>query len=111
VEADRQARREQNRQNARRSTGPRDSGRTRLNATKHGLASLGITDLDNRARLTKLTKQLRQEFEPHGTLEAFIVDQIALGLIRIERASKFEGQHIHTVPNFRRASLTRLFLA
>jgi hypothetical protein len=56
----------------------------------------------------KLTKHLRQEFEPRGTLENFMVDRIALGLIHIERASKFESQHIQSSlhpPRFSKSKL------
>ncbi|MEI6568591.1 MAG: hypothetical protein WCR20_18060, partial [Verrucomicrobiota bacterium] len=36
-----------NRDNAKKSTGPRETSSTRWNAVKHGLTSQGITELDD----------------------------------------------------------------
>ena len=100
------------RQNAKKSTGPRDTRRTRLNAVKHGLTSMMLTDLDDPRKLTRLRAKLRQEFQPQGTLESFLVERIAVTLVRCERATGLESQriqaHLHP-PKYGSSLLARRF--
>jgi hypothetical protein len=100
------------RQNAKKSTGPRDTRRTRFNGVKHGLTSMMLTDLDDRRKLGRLRAKLKQELQPQGTLESFLVDRIAVSLVRCERATGLESQriqaHLHP-PKYGRSFLERRF--
>src|SRR4051794_18310181 len=83
-----------NRRNAEKSTGPQDTSRTRHNAVKHGLVAEGITSLDDPSLFAKLCRRLRREFKPNGTVEAFLVERIALAQIRIKRSARLEAEMI-----------------
>jgi hypothetical protein len=52
-----------NRLNARSSTGPRDTGSTRLNAVKHGLLAKGITELDDSEAYVSLAQRVAEALE------------------------------------------------
>jgi hypothetical protein len=81
-----------NRENAQKSTGPANTTSTRYNATKHGLLSEGITELDNPEAFQALLEQLKTELEPVGILEHECVHQIALLISRIRRARLLEAE-------------------
>lgn len=83
-----------NQQNAEKSTGPRDTQMTRHNALHHGLSASGLTDLDNRGTLRKVRAALTQEYQPQGALELFVLDHVALTLLRIDRANRLEVEFI-----------------
>lgn len=72
--------REANRRNARRSTGPKDTRRTRLNAQTHGLQSKEATIMNGAAKadqreLDSLREALRED--PEGTMKEVLMDRIA----------------------------------
>ncbi len=81
-----------NRANAQLSTGPANMETTRYNATKHGLLSEGVTELDNPEKFQALIAQLKTEIAPVGILEHECVQQIALLTIRIRRARRLEAE-------------------
>src|SRR5271169_1830104 len=60
-----------NRRNARMSTGPRDTSSTRLNATRHGLLSEGITELDDAEGYRDFRRRLQGSY--FDEMEAFLV--------------------------------------
>ncbi|HRY71573.1 MAG TPA: hypothetical protein P5304_26480 [Phycisphaerae bacterium] len=78
-----------NRRNAQSSTGPQDTGRTSQNAVKHGLLAQGPIDLD-RSTLAEVTRELHEYFRPVGPVERWLVDQISLLMVRIQRAVVLE---------------------
>ena len=88
------AREDANRRNARKSTGPRDTKRTRYNATKHGLLSQALTDLDDAGACRRLLVSLTAELAPVGTVETLLVESIALAHVRVKRARRLEAEHI-----------------
>jgi hypothetical protein len=90
---------EANRRNARRSTGPKDTARTRFNATKHGLRAAGLTSLDDPDEHRDLLAALGAELRPVGTLETFLAESVALGLVRIRRARRLEAEHVEATRN------------
>jgi hypothetical protein len=94
VISDSASKRDINRQNAQRSTGPHNSRRTRFNSLIHGLTSKLETDLDNPRKLSKLRAELTQELEPQGCLELFLLDRIVLMIARCQRASELESRRI-----------------
>jgi hypothetical protein len=91
---DAQERKRMNQLNATKSTGPRVTQRTRFNAVKHGLTAIMLTDLDDRKKLTHFRASLNEEYQPEGTLESFLVDRIALTLVRCDRANRLEAEYV-----------------
>src|SRR5712691_5634595 len=81
-----------NRENAQKSTGPIRTESTRYNASKHGLLSQGVTELDNPEKFHALVEELKTELQPVGVLERECVQQIALLMIRIQRARLLEAE-------------------
>ena len=71
-----------NRENARKSTGPNETTSTRLNATKHGLLSRGITELDDSDTDESLVERLRAAKRLVGDIEEFLVRRIAFHMLR-----------------------------
>ena len=83
-----------NRENALRSTGPRETNSTRLNAVKHGLLARGITELDDSDGYESLVQRLAEEYRPVGDLEKFFVERIAFHMTRLHRAGRLEAEYI-----------------
>jgi hypothetical protein len=67
---------------------------SKYNALKHGILSNVLTDYD-RDGFGELHKRLLEEFRPKSTIEALLVERIALYQIRLERAAKAETQKIN----------------
>lgn len=80
-----------NRRNAQLSTGPHDTSTTRGNATRHGLLAKGVTPLDQ-AAYDALAGQLIAHLQPEGALERWLVEQIALLMVRLNRAVQIEQE-------------------
>jgi hypothetical protein len=87
-------RREINWQNARKSTGPRDTTSTRYNARKHGLLSEGVTELDSPETFRDFCAKLEAELRPVGEVERFLTRRIALGMVRLKRAVFLEADFL-----------------
>ena len=89
------AKMEANRKNARKSTGPKDTSMTRLNAVQHGLLSkeLVLKGEDKKA-LRELGKRLRMDLAPQGELEMILVDRIISSVWRLRRAIQVERDFI-----------------
>jgi hypothetical protein len=83
-----------NRINAQKSQGPINTTSTRFNATKHGLLAQGITELDDADSYHALLSNLRQERAPVGPFEELLVESIALEIVRLARARRFEAEYI-----------------
>ncbi len=94
-----------NRENAKRSTGPRtEAGKqtTKFNALIHGLAaeSLVIRGEDP-AKLDALRAQLQAEHCPVGQTEAMLVEEIAQCWWRLQRARAQEKRSIEVTYHFK----------
>jgi hypothetical protein len=61
------------------------------NARKHGLSSEGITEVDGPGSYKALCRRLKRQYEPCGPVEQFLVQRVALGIIRVKRAAKLEA--------------------
>jgi hypothetical protein len=91
-----------NRQNARRSTGPRTAeGKraVRFNALKHGLLAAEVIirtgdGAENEAVFRRLVDRLGQELDPQGLREELAVEEIAMLLWRQRRAVRAETGEI-----------------
>jgi hypothetical protein len=81
-----------NRENAGRSTGPRNTTSTRYNAVKHGLLAKGVTELDQPEEFAAFVEQLVREHRPVGILERMCVHQIAVLTVRVRRARLLEAE-------------------
>ncbi len=94
------ARREANRRNAQKSTGPvTDSGkdRSRENAWKHGLTAAtveegGIVKPDQIRERAERVRALRGQFQPRGDWESWLVEQMAGVTLRLSRIAVLEAQ-------------------
>ncbi len=84
---------EANRENARRSTGPKDTTSTRFNAVKHGLLAEGVTELDFPETFLRFCARLEAELKPVGEVETFLARRIALGMVRLKRAALLEAEY------------------
>jgi len=85
---------EANRNNARRSTGPRTplgKARASLNAVRHGLSARNavLPDEDREAYL-ELHASLDAQFQPQGPIETFLVGQMASAQWRLQRLARIE---------------------
>ena len=89
-----------NRRNAKRSTGPKDTRRTKYNAQKHGLLSKAAIIQTGDAKedpreLESLLEELRRDLQPEGEMEEILVDCIASRYWRLRRAQRAEVGAIH----------------
>src|SRR5579863_6614912 len=84
-----------NRQNARRSTGPKSSGgkaASAMNSLKHGLLSQDVLlPHEDPTELAELGERLRKEFNPIGELESVLADRIIGLAYRLRRLGKIEA--------------------
>jgi hypothetical protein len=84
-----------NRQNARKSTGPKTpEGKAvaRLNAVKHGLLSQQVLlPGEDAAALIELGERVRAEWQPVGQLEDMLVEEIIAGFWRLRRLRQVEA--------------------
>jgi hypothetical protein len=84
-----------NRENAQKSTGPKDTSVTRYNAIKHGLMSKDVLMAgESKQELAELGRQLRAEMQPEGELEEILVDRIVSSVWRLKRSIRIETGYI-----------------
>ena len=91
-----------NRRNAKRSTGPKNTTRSRYNAQKHGLLSKAAIIEDGDAKedpreQEDLLEALWEDLAPEGAMEEFLVDRIANCVWRLRRAQRAEVGEIRRV--------------
>jgi hypothetical protein len=78
--------------NAQKSTGPKDTTLTRLNALKHGLLSKEVLIKgEDKKALEELGKKLRTDLAPQNELENILVDRMVSSLWRLKRAVRAEN--------------------
>jgi hypothetical protein len=87
---------EANRRNAQKSTGPKDTSKTRFNAIKHGLLSESVNVYDAEI-LQPILERLRVELQPKTAVEDMYVDRIALYMTRLQRAASLSGEFMRAV--------------
>lgn len=83
-----------NRINGGKSRGPKDTTSTRFNATKHGVLAQGLTELDDADVYRSLLNNLREEKAPVGMVETWLVESVALDMMRLRRARRLEAEFI-----------------
>jgi hypothetical protein len=87
-----ESRREANRRNAQLSTGPKTAEgkeRSRLNALKHGLCSSVVVAEDASVVMTR-TEEFFITLKPQNDFHCWLVSEVALESVRIERAERME---------------------
>ena len=93
-----EARREANRQNALKSTGPKTpegKARSRENAVKHGLTGAGIAlPIEDKEEVARRFVAIQAEMVPATILGAYFAHQIALMTVRCQRAARQESAAI-----------------
>lgn len=84
-----------NRQNAKKSTGPKTAAgkaRSRFNAVKHGLTAREVViPGEDEEAFQQLHELLLAELAPEGILEAMLVDRVAVGFWRLRRIVRVEA--------------------
>ena len=88
-----------NRDNAGKSTGPRDTSSTRHNAEKHRLLSKGFTELDDLEYCERLSLDLIQRKKLVGMFEEELIERAVYDMVGGKRAQVAEGQYITDVLN------------
>jgi hypothetical protein len=83
-----------NRGNAQKSTGPRNTTRSSRNALKHGFRGSGLCEIDSPSQFRTTLRKLRAELQPAGTVEDFLCQRVALGVIRCHRAGRLEAEFL-----------------
>jgi hypothetical protein len=83
-----------NRQNAKKSAGPKNTESTRFNATRHGLLSAGLTELDDAEGYERILADLMREKKPVGVIETHRVKCMALDVVKQLRAQRLEAEFI-----------------
>ncbi|ODS33193.1 MAG: hypothetical protein SCARUB_01671 [Candidatus Scalindua rubra] len=80
-----------NRENAKHSTGPKDTSKTRFNALKHGLrANQIIIRGETENEFNEFADEIRDNFCPRDGFEAELVDRIIFAFWRIRRCRKID---------------------
>jgi hypothetical protein len=92
-----------NRSNARKSTGPRETERTRLNALTHGLLAKHLIFQDEGARteFNALLHEIETDYRPSGRLEQLLVEEIT---ICVWKAQALNGLEQREMEDRRKAS-------
>jgi hypothetical protein len=91
-----------NRANGRKSTGPRDSSASKMNAVKHGLLSKRLLlNEEEEAEFRQLVKDLELEFEPETALQEMVLQEAATCWWKLQRTHRWEMQQFE---NRRRSS-------
>lgn len=97
---------EANKANALKSTGPKNTKLTRLNAVKHGLLSNEVLMKgEDGEALAALGERMRQELSPQGELENILVDRIVSSIWRLRRALRIETQYLDQQPSGQNSNL------
>ena len=87
-----QARIDANRRNAQKSTGPRTEegkARSRANALKHGLCA-SVCVPEDLALVQQRSREIFDTLKPQNELHVWLVDQVALSTVRIDRTERIE---------------------
>ena len=84
-----------NRRNANNSTGPHNTSSTRSNATTHSLLSEGVTELDNAEGYRDALRRLKEAY--FDEIDAFLVERIALYMVRLRRTPRLEAELITSI--------------
>jgi hypothetical protein len=84
-----------NRANGRKSTGPRDSSASKLNAVKHGLLSKRLLlNEEEEKEFRQLLKDLELEFEPETASQEMVLQEAATSWCKLQRTHSWEMEQV-----------------
>jgi len=86
-----------NQSNGKKGTGPKNTLSTRYNAKKHGLLAAGITELDDPDEYRKIVRGLDESYT--AELKKFFRRRMALIMVRIHRAERYDAEFITSILN------------
>lgn len=82
------------RENGRKAKGPpRDTSKSRCNATTHALTSRGFTELDDKAEHERTLRELQQQEAAEGVYQNFLISHVAFAMLRCNRARRLEAEN------------------
>jgi hypothetical protein len=84
-----------NRENGKRSTGPKNTTVTRYNARKHALLSSGITELDDVEGYPSISARIKKNSMAERA--AFLEERVAVGMVRAKRVARLEAEYITSI--------------
>jgi hypothetical protein len=61
---------------------------------KHGLRAAGLTELDDPQEYRQILERLTEDHDPDGEIECFLLESIALCMVRVRRARRMEAEYI-----------------
>jgi len=86
-----------NRTNGKKGTGPDNTLSTRYNAKKHGLLAAGVTELDDPEEYRRIVHGLDVSYADE--LTKFFRRRMALIMVRIRRAERYDAEFITSILN------------
>ena len=86
-----------NRTNGKKGTGPDNTLSTRYNAKKHGLLAAGVTELDDPEEYRRIVHGLDVSYADE--LKKFFRRRMALIMVRIRRAERYDAEFITSILN------------
>jgi hypothetical protein len=86
-----------NRRNALRSTGPRNTERTRFNALKHGLLATGLTYLDDPEEYAAIVNDLASQYSAENPVTEFLISSRAREIIHSRRNTRIDAEIVELV--------------
>src|SRR5437016_12518923 len=86
-----------NRTNGKKGTGPDNTLSTRYNAKKHGLLAAGVTELDDPEEYRRIVHGLDASYTEE--LKKFFRRRMALIMVRIHRAERYDAEFITSILN------------
>jgi hypothetical protein len=84
-----------NQRNAKKSTGPADTSKTRFNALRHGLCARLVVPGEDPAEYEAFVERLRGDVAPSDALEEVLAERAASAAWRLRRAQRAEAALIN----------------
>ncbi len=89
-----------NRANAQKSTGPKDTSKTKYNGVKHGLTALhALLPWEHKEDLDAIIESFESRWKPVDNYERLLVKQAAEAYWRMERSLRMEASMFETIVN------------
>lgn len=87
-----------NRANAQKSTGPKDTSKTRFNGVQHGLTAMHtLLPWEHKEDLQAILDSFESRYQPVDDVERLLVKQVAVAYWRMERSLRIEKNILETV--------------
>ncbi|MEJ2267545.1 MAG: hypothetical protein P8X70_00520 [Nanoarchaeota archaeon] len=86
---------EANKENAKLSTGPKDTEKTKFNAITHGLTAKSIKNEEDLEEIKKLTEHLISELKPTNVIEEIAINRIVVSLWKLNKITRIQGMEFY----------------